>query len=708
MISCSKKYNKQFNKSIIIIALSLVLSFLIEGYIIIIENQKLFFKFSFYKFFNLFSFKEFIILLIIFLIAFHIFFDNDKRNKLLNFIYKYRLPLSIIVIFVAVIFQIHGSSINQLNYFNVNHHPLIGISRAVRTDEYAVNTPFAFSQYFNNFTYFSDIVGGSLMDMFIIYGQPVWDIGMIFRPFLIGYLFLNQGQGLSFFWVGRLVFLFLVSFEFGMLLTNKNKTLSLAYTFLITFSPLIQWWFAINGLVEQLIFGQLGILLIYWYMVIDNYKKRLVIGFGLMVSWGTYLLVFYPAWQISFMYVFIVLSVYVFFKNKSTFKFNKNDLFIAIFYLSIFMIIIFHILSNSFDTIVLSMNTIYPGSEIFNGGGFLNGFTYYISQIFTPIEQENLILNVCEYGVFIDLFPLPIILANIVLFYQRTKDKLLYVLLVLYVILVVFYLFTLPDFITVITLRNHIRTHRILSAITFVGVIILIRCLSNLKCLKNKKLFMLLSLILSVTMVYLSIFEFNSYYLSWMPIFAVVFYFILFSVTFFASSKRNQKIFLICVIALSFLSGGLVNPVDYGTDVIFESDFTQHVEQIVENNPNGLWITQNIFINYLIPLGAKTINSDQTYPDFEKWQKIDTKNQYKDVYNRYAHVNVEIQDSNDTYFELQNVNAFLIHLNVNDLEKLNVSYITTTNNLNILSNDHIDFEECYHQGKYKIYCVKYN
>lgn len=696
------------NKKRLNVFLSLILSFFVECYIVFIENSNLLFEFSLHDFIKLFSFKEYIVFLIIFIILFYVLFDEIKRNKAICFIYNYRLPISITVIIVAVILQIHGSSISQLNYFNVDHKTLIGVSRAVRTDEYAVNTPFAFSQYLNNFAYFSDIVRGSMTDMFIIYGQPVCDIAMFFRPFLIGYLFLNQGQGLSFFWIGRLACLFLVSFEFAMLLTNKNKTLSLAYTLLITFSPLIQWWFAINGLVEQLIFGQLGVLLIEWYMTIDDYKKRLLIAFGMMVSVGTYLLVFYPSWQIPFGYVFIVLSIFVIFKNKSSFRFSRKDLFISIFYLGIFVMIMGHILSNSLNTIILSINTIYPGSEIFNGGGVINAFTYYVPQIFAPIEQEGFMLNVCEYGVFIDLFPLPFILAFIVLFYQKTQDKLLYVLLALYGILVIFYLIALPDFITVITLRKHIRTHRLVPVISFVGVIILIRSLSNLKELKNKKLFILFALMISAIMVYVSTFEFGSYYLSWMPIVAFAFYSILFALSFFSSSKRNQKLFLIGIIVLSFLAGALVNPIDNGTDVIFESDYLHHVEQIVEDDPDGLWITQDMLINRLIPLGAKTINSDQTYPDIEKWQKIDTKNQYTDVFNRYAHVYVEIQDDNGTYFELEHVNSFTLHINVNDLEKLNVSYIATKHNLEKLSNGHVDFEELYHKGKFKIYNVKYH
>ena len=703
--------NKNINKkNVLNIIISITLSILVETYITLIENSYLINNYSNHDFIALFSYKEFIVFLITFLIIFYIIFDKDKKEKLFNFIYKYRLSLSFAIIIIAVVFQIHGSSINELNLFHVDHKTLLGISRPLRSDEYVVNTMLAFSQYMNDFSYFSDIVRGSLTDMFIIYGQPTLDVGAIFRPFLLGYLFLNPARGLSFFWIGRLVLLFLTSFEFGMLLTNKNKTLSVSYAFLITFSPVVQWWFAINGLVEQLIFGQFGVLLVHWYMLTNDYRKRFVIAFGIMICVGTFLLVFYPSWQIPYAYIFFVLVIWIFLKNLSNFKYTKKDLLICLFYLCIFSIIMTHILINSLDTINLILNSSYPGSQNFNGEGVFAALIYYVPSIFFPIKQSNLLINACNYSVFMDLFPIPLILSGFVLFYQKTKDKLLIGLLGMYIIFVIFYMVHFPDFIVDLTLRSTVKTTRLPSVISFIGVLILIRSLSSLKEFKNKKFNIGLSIMLAIIIVYLSTFEFGDYYLNWMPIIAVVIYSLLFCVSLFASSKRNQKIFLICIIGVSFLTGFLVNPIDEGADVIYGSDFTHHVEKIVDRDPDALWIAQDDSIhinNLLIPIGAKTVNSIHTYPDINKWQKLDPNKNYYETYNRYAHILVDIHDINETYFELKYGDVFVLHLNVYDLQKLNVSYIATSKNLEKLSNNNVEFEKIYKDHEYKIYHVKY-
>lgn len=186
-------------------------------------------------------------------------------------VYKYRYIISFIVIIICTLFQINGSSIgiweDQITgNGELNKGVILGTSRVIRTDEWNVNTPMAFSKYYDNFSYFSGITMGGEADNFIVYGQPIKDIGTIFRPFLLGYLFLPMGQGLAFFWCARFVMLLLISFDFMMIITNKKKVLSLIGAIMIGLSPIVQWWYAVNGLVEMLIFGQLAIVLLDKYM----------------------------------------------------------------------------------------------------------------------------------------------------------------------------------------------------------------------------------------------------------------------------------------------------------------------------------------------------------------------------------------------------------------------------------------------------------
>ena len=159
-----------------------------------------------------------------------VYITNRKGFKLLDFIYRKRYWIAAIVLIICTVFQISGSSIGcweKVLGYNTDRGILAGTSRSIRSDEWAVFTPMALGQTVNGFKYMNNnLRGGYPTDMFIIYGQPVKDISMIFRVTQIGYLLFGAGAGLAFYWCFRFIALFMASFEFLMLITKKNKRLS--------------------------------------------------------------------------------------------------------------------------------------------------------------------------------------------------------------------------------------------------------------------------------------------------------------------------------------------------------------------------------------------------------------------------------------------------------------------------------------------------
>ena len=146
---------------------------------------------------------KYIVFYLIILIAVILMYKFKK--EWLEKIYKHRYWTGIIILAICVMFEISGSSIGMwkqyINNPEVSDGVILGESRGIRSDEWAVNTPMAFSQKFNDseFPYFSTIIRGALTDVFIVYGQPTWNIVSIYRPFQLGYLFLGIAKGLSFF-----------------------------------------------------------------------------------------------------------------------------------------------------------------------------------------------------------------------------------------------------------------------------------------------------------------------------------------------------------------------------------------------------------------------------------------------------------------------------------------------------------------------------
>ena len=233
-------------------------------------------------------------------------FSLREVGEAAEIFYRLRYVLSGIFLLLCVLLEVHGSSIGMYGKF-LDHPELqsiiVGVPRQIRSDEYIVFTPFAFSQYFTNFSMINDIVRAAPTNMFIVYGQAVWHLAMIFRPAQLGWLFLDQGSGLAFFWVSRLVALFLVSFEFAKKFLNVNRRLSLLYALMVAFSPLAQWWWAVNSIAEILAAGQ-GLVLFWKLYLNEQSRKRFLYAISFLWCSGIYIFGIYPAWQVPFGYVF--------------------------------------------------------------------------------------------------------------------------------------------------------------------------------------------------------------------------------------------------------------------------------------------------------------------------------------------------------------------------------------------------------------------
>lgn len=637
---------------------------------------------------------------------------QTKRSIFLNNLYRYRYLLGALIIFIAVIFEFSGSSISCWNLFmhdnGVNSGVLFGGARPIRSDEWAVFTPMSLSQYAGGNSVFEDIFRGTETDMFIVYGQPVFDWSVIFRPFQWGYLFLTPAKGLAFYWVGKFVALLLVSFDMGMLITKNNKLYAFCFATGMAFAPIVQWWFCANAFPELLIFGQAAVLLLNCYIKTDNYLYKILCGIGMVISAGGYLLVFYPAQQIPFFYAFLALAVWVILENRKNIVFSlKKDIPIIAGIFIVFSAAMLLIFIRSGDTISAVLNTDYPGTRFETGGDGAKFFWFYPGNFFTSYTIDNLPLNQSETAAFFDLFPLGIILSSLVIFKDKNRDKLLITLFVAWVFLSVFAVFGFPRFLSKITLLYNSTTNRLYTAIGFINLIILIRSLLLLKWKPKRILGIILSLVLSVGVAFLSRICIYGIYLDALKfaISALILFVIFLSV--FLQAK---KVFAVAFVTLMIFVGGFVNPVQKGLDVIYDSELGKAVSEINENE-EGLWIYESGPIamsgNYLAIFGASTLNTTNTYPALKTWEKIDTLGEYKEIYNRYAHITVVLTEEK-TEFELLTPDHFKLHLNPDDLSVLGVKYIVSSNDLIKFNDEDITFNMISKTNIANIYEIEYN
>lgn len=638
----------------------------------------------------------------------------EKINKVLNRIYDLRYYICISIFIVCTIFNISGSSVaSWKDYINYGQESgtLLGVSRPIRSDEWAVYLALLESQAQgeNNFPYVSNIISSESTDMFIVYGQPVFDISMIFRIFHIGYLIFGIDKGLSIFWIARLIVLFLVSIEFMKILTKQNKLLSVTAAIMLTFAPVIQWWFAINGLVEMLIYMQLSIIMLKKYMNENSLIKRLLYLIVIAISAGGYILTFYPAWEIPFAYVTIALAIWTIKENYKNCKITKKDISMIVIVLMVFAILMAYIGIKSKDTIATVLNSDYPGSRVETGGGMIKKYFQSTTNVFFPFIEKGTEDNACAEAIFIDAFPIGLILSLLVIFKEKKKDFALIILSILGLFIGVYCIFGLPEILSKLTMLSVSPSKRTIVIASFINFLIYIRSLALIKESIEFKKSVVISFVLSILVTLICKLAFYSYLTKFMLFIMTIILFGIFYLSLRFKEKNNKYFLVGLLIFISLIGGITVNPVQSGTQVIYNTTLANEIKKI-NNEDKATWIVEGLglpMINYPIMMGAKTVNCTNVYPHLDLWEKLDPKNEYKEIYNRYAHIGINITE-NENKFELARKDVFYAYITVDKIEIFDAKYILTVHDLEMFNTDEIKFKKKYEDNlNYRIYEIQY-
>lgn len=605
--------------------------------------------------------------------------------------FRYRFAIGGGLFLLCVIGGISGSSIGLASQFTGTQDTgiLFGISRPIRSDEWAVLTPFTLSQYQTGFSYTSGLLRAAATDITTVYALPVMDISMVFHPFMLGYLFLPPAQGLAFFWCGRIIALFLVSFEMMRIITGDRRGLSAVGALLMTLAPLVQWWFAVNGLVEMLVGGQLAIVLFHYYVDEPRFWMRTLLVACMMLCLGMFLFALYPAWEVPLAYLFLVLLAWQVWENRGKLMaLPKRDVLVWILGIAILAMLVARTIYLSWDAIQITQNTVYPGQRSSTGGGCISLLFSYADSVALPIFNSFPFSNPCESAAVIDLFPLPYILALIIFFREKNKDFLSIGLFILGAVLILYGVVGFPELLAKVTLFSHSTASRTMAIAGFVGLFLLVRSLSLMRHPVRRAPAAMIA-VLTCLLALCSYLTYTSGYLDSKAICAIVLGTVAIP-TYLAlryPMRKAAMLFCMVMVVISVYAGAFVNPVRSGLAVVYDSPLYTAVSEVVSEDSTASWavISDMTFENNLLAIaGAPTINTVNTYPDLALWSKIDLTGKYADIYNRYAHIDIDVvsDDYDNPTFELLSTDNFEVHVTLTQLhDDLGVTYLYTQEDL---------------------------
>lgn len=658
---------------------------------------------------------------------------NEKKQKQrglkqgFELIYKYRFVLSFLLLIMLVSFKISGSSMGCWKLFLGDGESGIrlGEPRVWRSDEWGTLTPLCFRQQYNTlgaYNRYSQTLGSILTDNMLVYGQPSWDILTLFRPFYWGYLFFGSERGLSWFWCSRLIVLFLSWFELGMLITDGQKKLSVMLSICVSFAPFLQWWFAINGLVEMLIYGACFVLGSNYLVSHTFNPRKIAVAVGMAVCAVGYVLTFYPTWMVPVAWGFVPLFLWV-----VIWKFNRNVLrrvdvvpWLLIFVITAAGLTVLAV--TSWDVIKAELNSVYPGNAPSSSGG--TGLWWMMKYPISLVSRFSMNELIVENSSIICFAPAGFILALWVIIKEKKKDPLLILLLGMNLFLAWYYCVGIPKWLAKILLLSFVNSNRGPQVLGFLRLTLFGRAVALKEKAPKRWLAALAAVISSAVPMRLAL-GFTKYepgglryeyfdtaekiVVVW-AILAVVFYLLYRA----RKSKYTMAVLGVCTVVLA--SSIWINPVAKGVPEITKSETMQQIRDLVKEDPKAIWLVVDMAYpatNIPAMAGADCLNTTQTYPQKTRWEMLDQEGECEDIYNRYCHIRASL--GSKTMLELVSTDYVEVTLSPEDLKKLNIRYIVSTNDFderiaagttNIFTDSGIEFQKYYEGTQLSIYgCV---
>ena len=658
---------------------------------------------------------------------------NEKKQKQrglkqgFELIYKYRFVLSFLLLIMLVSFIISGSSMGCWKLFLGDGESGIrlGEPRVWRSDEWGTLTPLCFRQQYNTlgaYNRYSQTLGSILTDNILVYGQPSWDILTLFRPFYWGYLFFGSERGLSWFWCSRLIVLFLAWFELGMFITDGQKKLSVMLSICVSFAPFLQWWFAINGLVEMLIYGACFVLGSNYLVSRAFNPRKIAVAVGMAVCAVGYVLTFYPTWMVPVAWGFVPLFLWV-----VIWKFDRKVLrrvdvvpWLLIFVITVAGLTVLAV--TSWDVIKAELNSVYPGNAPLSSGG--TGLWWMMKYPISLVSRFSMNELIVENSSIICFAPAGFILALWVIIKEKKKDPLLILLLGMNLFLAWYYCVGIPKWLAKMLLLSFVNSNRGPQVLGFLRLTLFVRAVALKEKAPKRWLAALAAVISSAVPMRLALgftkyepgglryeyFDTAEKILVVWAILAVVFYLLYRA----RKSKYTMAVLGVCTVVLA--SSIWINPVAKGVPEITKSETMQQIRDLVKEDPQAIWLVVDMAYpatNIPAMAGADCLNTTQTYPQKTRWEMLDQEGEYEDIYNRYCHIRASL--GSKTMLELVSTDYVEVTLSPEELKKLNIRYIVSTNDFdekiaagitNIFTDSGIEFQKYYEGAQLSIFrCV---
>ncbi|MBR2465401.1 MAG: hypothetical protein IKB38_00500 [Clostridia bacterium] len=650
------------------------------------------------------------------------------RRKIFDFMFKNRWYIALCVFASLVILNINFSSVGAFNW-NIQPDmrtdttlPLFGIPRGIRSDEWLVYVPRAFTSDFEGFDEFNYILRATENYSISANGlQLGWS--SLSAPMSWGYYILGAERGLSFYWSFLMVMSFMASYEFSLIISGGKRRLALFGAGFIGLSQFSMWW----SVCSYLISAQMLIVAAYYFFGEKRIGRKILYAAVAAFSATLFIVKLYPAWQVPYGYILIGLIVWLIITKRNEIKASRwYDLLIIGAAFALMASIVLAYLSDTAKANETLLATVYPGKRFDTGGGGLEKAAAFLHTPMLPFKSVTYMSNTSVASNFFSLLPLPMIASSFILVRQiirRRHDKTVKIdvfnvaVLIPTLFLFVYTEFGFPVWLAKYSLFSYSMAIRTADFLALANLYLLIRHISQKEERVSLTVFAPVVLICSAFWVYSTYKTVPTYMPVWFCVISLMFAIFIAYIAYCRAPERVCASAITASATLMCVLGLCVNPVMHGADVLVEKPLSYAIREIVEKDPDAKWIgyENHIVGQFLVANGAPTVNSVNYIPNLDFWHRFDPLGEKEFVYNRYAHIAVKFTDE-ETEISLIQEDYAKIEINYGEVVKTEAKYLASIGGeiefdltpSELLEKYNLEFKVLYNESNCCIYEIIYH
>ncbi|MDE5757843.1 MAG: hypothetical protein K2H85_04440, partial [Allobaculum sp.] len=505
-------------------------------------------------------------------------------------------------------------------------------------DEYNVQLPYFFSQYYNDFQQISHQMSLTGQDMIVGYNSPVLSPTLIGKPFVWGYILLGNAYGLSWYFLSKTILMFMVSLELFYILT-KSRHMAVFGSFIFTFAPANVWWFSPHF--YDVIFWACALFVVGYYFFIKQGWMKWLFTILAISSFTGFTLALFPSLQVPLGVLMLALMLACLYRDRDQLSWHfSNNLNVACVVLGVAFILI-PALWSMWEPLKLLLNTEYPGARISLGGEnreeiwrlFFNTVGIFQPFGYPGVLNNSEISSYTHFG-----FAFMLFYPYLWWYLHKEKQAQRYIGDVLFLFMglqLSFFFFEFPEWLAKLTLLSMCNRINTVFGVTATFFTVWSFWMIATQAIPKKIWVGLVVCIVygGVTVYitqptlfpnYLKIVQDLGFFFEQWP--ESVFYGLTIGIAcgLWLTFTKWRQLFYCILVCWTAISGLLVNPLMQGSAAVTDYPLAQAVHKIVEENPDAWWLSlyADQVQGLLLANGAKVLNAVNFYPDLEKWKLL--------------------------------------------------------------------------------------